>query len=53
VLAGIGFTVEHPLQRYVRRILVLDELFGSARSLTRSLGEEVVRSGTLPAMLPL
>ena len=26
VLAGIGFTTEHPLHRYVRRVLVLDEL---------------------------
>ena len=31
VLAGIGFTTEHALHRYVRRVLVLDELFGSAR----------------------
>ena len=25
VLAGMGFTTEHPLHRYVRRVLVLDE----------------------------
>ena len=53
VLAGIGFTVEHPLQRYVRRVLVLDELLGSARSLTRALGSDVIASKALPAMLPL
>ena len=29
VLAGIGFTTEHHFHRYLRRILVLDELFGS------------------------
>ncbi|MET0734550.1 MAG: acyl-CoA dehydrogenase family protein [Microbacterium sp.] len=43
VLAGIGFTVEHPFHRYLRRALVLDELFGSARSLTREIGEEALR----------
>ena len=53
VLAGIGFTVEHPLQRYVRRVLVLDELLGSARALTRALGTDVITSKALPAMLPL
>ncbi len=31
VLAGIGFTTEHQFHRYVRRVLVLDQLFGSAR----------------------
>lgn len=53
VLAGIGFTTEHPLQRYVRRVLVLDELLGSSRALTRSLGDELLRSRQLPPLLPL
>ena len=34
VLAGIGFTTEHPLHRYVRRVLVLEQLFGTTRALT-------------------
>ncbi|MEX2293907.1 MAG: acyl-CoA dehydrogenase family protein [Acidimicrobiales bacterium] len=53
VLAGIGFTTEHPLHRYVTRVLVLDGLLGDARSLTRSLGGELLRARQLPAMLPL
>ncbi len=53
VLAGIGFTTEHVLHRYVRRVLVLDQLFGSTRSLTRALGEELLRSGRLPPLLAL
>jgi hypothetical protein len=53
VLAGIGFTTEHPFQRYLRRVLVLDQLFGSARSLTRDLGESLVASRRLPDLLPL
>ena len=53
VLAGIGFTTEHPLHRYVRRTLVLDGLLGDARSLTRWLGDDLLRTGRLPAILPL
>jgi len=53
VLAGIGFTTEHPLHLYVQRILVLDGLFGTALSLTRVLGEELTRAARLPPLLPL
>jgi alkylation response protein AidB-like acyl-CoA dehydrogenase len=53
VLAGIGFTTEHPLHRYVRRTLVLDGLLGDARSLTRWLGDDLLRARRLPAILPL
>ncbi|HVC69305.1 MAG TPA: acyl-CoA dehydrogenase family protein [Acidimicrobiales bacterium] len=53
VLAGIGFTTEHPLHRYIRRVLVLDELFGSARSLTAALGRDVLTRRRLPPPLPL
>jgi hypothetical protein len=53
VLAGMGFTTEHPLHRYVRRVLVLDELFGSARTLTTELGRRLVAGGPLPVPIPL
>ncbi len=53
VLAGIGFTMEHPFHRYLRRVLVLDELFGSARVLTRQLGEEILATEELPPLLAL
>jgi alkylation response protein AidB-like acyl-CoA dehydrogenase len=53
VLAGIGFTTDHPLHRYVRRTLVLDSLLGDARSLTRWLGDDLLRTRRLPAILPL
>ncbi|HUA96632.1 MAG TPA: acyl-CoA dehydrogenase family protein [Acidimicrobiales bacterium] len=53
VLAGIGFTTEHPFHRYLRRVLVLDQLFGSARDLTRSLGQELIDSRRLPPLPPL
>jgi len=53
VLAGIGFTTEHPFHRYVRRVLVLDGLLGDARSLTRELGEGLLRTRRLPSIPPL
>ena len=53
VLAGIGFTTEHPLHNYVRRILALEHLLGSTRALTRDLGADIVDRRELPALLPL
>jgi hypothetical protein len=53
VLAGIGFTTEHPFHRYLRRILVLEQLLGGTHSLTRELGAETLARRELPALLPL
>jgi hypothetical protein len=53
VLAGIGFTTEHDLHRYVRRVLVLEPLLGATRVLTRELGSEILAQRRLPALLPL
>jgi hypothetical protein len=53
VLAGIGFTMEHPLHRSIRRAIVLDQLLGAGTVLTRTLGADVLSSATLPAAFPL
>ena len=53
VLAGIGFTTEHPFHRYLRRVLVLDGLLGDSRTLTKQLGEELLTTRALPPLLPL
>ena len=53
VLAGIGFTTEHDLHRFVRRTMVLDALLGDARTLTHQLGADLIRDGHLPRLLPL
>jgi hypothetical protein len=53
VLAGVGFTTEHDLHRYVRRALVLDAVLGDARTLTHHLGTELLRTRSLPDVLPL
>ncbi len=53
VLAGIGFTTEHPLHRHVRRTFVLDGLFGTSASLTEALGDELLTTRQLPPLLAL
>lgn len=53
VLAGIGYTTEHDLHRYVRRVLVLEQLLGSTRNLTRELGDGMLERREVPALLPL
>lgn len=53
VLAGIGFTSEHPFHRYLRRVIVLDQLLGSAAELSEQMGAEAIRGRGVPAMLPL
>jgi hypothetical protein len=53
VLAGIGFTTEHPLHCYIQRALALDGLFGTSATLTRDLGQRMIRLTQLPPVLPL
>ncbi len=52
-LGGIGFTAEHDLQRHVRRVLVLDGLFGSTRELTREAGRRIRYLGSAPRLAQL
>ncbi len=53
VLAGIGFTTDHDLHRYVRRTMVLDALLGSSRTLTKRIGTHLISAGEVPPLTPL
>jgi hypothetical protein len=53
VLAGIGFTAEHPFHRYLARALVLDALLGSTTELRRAIGQQLVSAGTIPRLVEL
>ncbi len=53
VLAGTGFTTEHPFHTYFKRVLVLDQLHGNSKALTREFGERLISTRRLPAPLPL
>ena len=52
VLAGIGFTTEHPLHLFVRRTIVLDQLLGAGSVLTRQLGADILRQRHAARRLP-
>lgn len=53
VLAGIGFTAEHPLHHHVKRSLILDGLLGSSRELTREAGKALVDKQFAPRLAEL
>jgi alkylation response protein AidB-like acyl-CoA dehydrogenase len=53
VIAGTGFTWEHPLHRFQKRGLVLDRLLGSADHLPNAIGEELIRRGRAPRLVHL
>ncbi|WP_420640065.1 acyl-CoA dehydrogenase family protein [Candidatus Poriferisocius sp.] len=53
VLAGIGFTAEHQFHRRLKRMLVVDTLFGSTHSLPTEIGHTLLTQATAPHLLPL
>jgi len=53
VLAGIGFTTDHPLHRYLKRSAVLDGLLGSSFNLPRHLGTTLLATRLAPRVLDL
>jgi alkylation response protein AidB-like acyl-CoA dehydrogenase len=53
VLAGIGFTTDHPFHRWLKRTLVLDTLFGSSSTLPAEIGADLLRRGRAPRLVEL
>lgn len=53
VLAGIGFTTDHAFHRYLKRGLVLDELFGTADDLALAIGRTLMSEGSVPTLVEL
>jgi hypothetical protein len=53
VLAGIGFTAEHPFHRFLARALVLDTVLGSATELPATIGARLLATGTIPRLVDL
>lgn len=47
---AIGFTWEHGFHRYLRRVYVLDRLFGDWRTLERDIGSRLLATGTVPRL---
>jgi hypothetical protein len=53
VLAGVGFTAEHPFHRFLARALVLDSVLGSAVELRRAIGAYAFSVGSIPRLVEL
>ena len=53
VLAGIGFTWEHPFHRFHKRGIVLDRLLGSSRDLPAEIGARLAALGEIPTLVTL
>jgi alkylation response protein AidB-like acyl-CoA dehydrogenase len=53
VLAGIGFTTEHPFHRYAKRTMVLDGLLGSADDLALEFGRGMLDRREVPPLIEL
>jgi hypothetical protein len=53
VLAGIGFTTDHPFHRYLKRTMLLDGLFGNADALTVEIGEHLLAARRVPTLIEL
>jgi hypothetical protein len=53
VLAGIGFTVEHPFHRLLKRAMVLEGLFGSADEIVLDAGRRLLAERRVPTLIEL
>ncbi len=53
VLAGVGFTTEHPFHRYLKRTIALDGLFGSGDRITLDLGRALLSTRHVPTVIEL
>lgn len=53
VLAGIGFTTEHPFHRFLKRTIALEGLLGSADAITLDLGRRLLATRRVPVLIEL
>jgi alkylation response protein AidB-like acyl-CoA dehydrogenase len=53
VLAGIGFTAEHPYHRVMKHAVALDRILGTAAELAPVVGKRLVSLGDAPRLVEL
>ena len=53
VLAGIGFTTEHPFHGFLKRTMLLEGLFGSADEIVLCVGRRLIATRTVPNLIEL
>ncbi len=53
VLAGIGFTTDHPFHRYLKRTLALEGIFGSVDDIVVAVGRQLLATRRAPVLIDL
>jgi hypothetical protein len=53
VLAGIGFTTDHPFHRFLKRTMFLEGLFGSTDEIVLDLGRQLLAGRRVPTLIEL
>jgi hypothetical protein len=53
VLAGMGFTADHPFHRYLKRTMVLEGLLGSAQDIESDIGHTLLANRRVPTLIEL
>jgi hypothetical protein len=53
VLAGIGFTTDHPFHGHLKRTMLLEGVFGSADEIVVALGRQLLATRTVPTLVEL
>jgi hypothetical protein len=53
VLAGVGFTTDHPFHGYLKRTMVLGGLFGTADAIAVDLGRQMLETRRVPTLIEL
>jgi Acyl-CoA dehydrogenase, C-terminal domain len=53
VLAGVGFTTDHPFHRFLKRALALEGLFGSTDGIVVEIGRQLMTERMVPTLIEL
>jgi hypothetical protein len=53
LLAGIGFTAEHPYHEFMKRAVVLERILGSWREVSAEVGRRLIERGEAPRLVQL
>lgn len=53
LLAGLGFTAEHPFHQFMKRVLVLERMLGGSAEVASELGRWLLEHGEAPRLVEL
>jgi alkylation response protein AidB-like acyl-CoA dehydrogenase len=53
LLAGVGFTAEHPFHEFMKRAVVLERILGTGSVVSRVLGRQLIERGEAPRLVQL